>query len=276
MLVNTPSAISHMGPTLAEFVELMAAKLAVNVHKDKLAYKDIPILLDRLAEEVTEFRDEVAALQGRPISELQSNAPEELADVGNFCFLLYQFLRSQGMKSATERFLDEFYDIRPEEGRIYCKKTRSGSPVKVGEEVTGTVRNGRVYIRAQHAITGATVSLPRANIIWWKAKGEWPIGKLSYKVDADNRVPPRGIVLNTHIPTSKDAIWNLVAEEPKSNGRPPFVSQYRPKGREDSPNFGKWVYQRRHAFRLVRCGYYDTPEEAATQGLKDWKEKTRV
>jgi hypothetical protein len=63
-----------------------------------------------------------------------------------------------------------------------------------------------------------------------------------------------------------DAIWNLTEEAPKRNGRLPFVSQYRPRGREQSPNYGKWVYQRRHAFKLVRCGYYDTQEEAATLG----------
>lgn len=260
MLVNTPPAIGHMVPHLAEFVEMMAAKLAVNSHKDAVAEKDVPILLDLMAKEVQELRDQVAE------DEQDFNSLEETSDIGNFAFLLYAFLRSRGVRSATERFLDEFYDIRPEEGRIYCKKTRSGSAIKVGEEVTGTTRNGRVYIRAQHAITGAAISLPRANIIWWKAKGEWPAGKLQY---------------NEHLrwrggSPSLDVIDNLLPAEPKSGGLPPFVSAYRPKGREASPNFGKYVYQRRYRFRLVRCGYYDTPEEAATKGLRDWKDKTRA
>jgi hypothetical protein len=78
-------------------------------------------------------------------------------------------------------------------------------------------------------------------------------------------------------PATIDNINNLYIriDLSKRNGRLPFVSQYRPRGREGSANFGKWVYQRRHAFKLIRCGYYDTAEEAATQGLKDWKEKTR-
>jgi NTP pyrophosphatase (non-canonical NTP hydrolase) len=159
VLVNTPPAIGHMVPRLTEFVELMAGKLMVNVHKDDLVAKDIPVLLDRLAEEVAEFKDEITAAEG---CEIDVNALEELADMGNFCFLLYQYLREQGVRNVTERFIEEYYDIRPDEGRVYCKKSRSGSSLKPGDEVKGTVRRGRVYIRAQHAITGAAISLPRA------------------------------------------------------------------------------------------------------------------
>lgn len=259
MLINTPSAIGHIVPRLTEFVELMAGKLMVNVHKDEVVAKDIPVLLRRLADEVSEFRDEIEAAQG---GEIGVNALEELADMGNFCFLLYQYLRDRGLRNTTEMFIDEYYDIRPEEGRVYCKKSRSGSALKPGDEVKGTSRRGRVYIRAQHAISGAAISLPRAHLVWWKAKGEWPVGKLSYR---DPR--PHQFL---------DGIHNLTLEAPKSKGRLPFVSEYRPKGREQSPNFGKWVYQRRHAFRLIRCGYYDTDVEAATKGLKDWKDKTHV
>lgn len=266
MLVNTPSAIGHMVPRLTEFVELMAGKLMVNVHKDDLVAKDVPKLLDRLAGEVSEFKDEI-----REGEEIDPNALEELADMGNFCFLLYQFLREQGVRNVTERFIDEYYDIRPDEGRVYCKKTRSGSALKVGDEVRGTVRRGRVYIRAQHAITGAAISVPRSHLIWWKAKGRWPTGQLQYIFD-----PGDGVWMDDNPQDQAvDAISNLTEEAPKSKGRLPFVSQYRPRGREQSPNYGKWVYQRRHAFKLVRCGYYDTAEEAATQGLRDWKEKTR-
>lgn len=261
MLVNTPPAIGHMVPRLTEFIELMAGKLMVNVHKDDLVAKDIPKLLDRLAGEVQEFKDEIEAAGD---GEIDVNALEELADMGNFCFLLYKHLRDRGLKNVTERFIDEYYDIRPDEGRVYCRKSRSGSSLKPGDEVKGTVRRDRVYIRAQHAISGAAISLPRAHLIWWKAKGCWPSGALQHRFK----------IYGAEVVT-EDCIHNLTEEAPKPKGRLPFISQYRPKGREQSPNYGKWVYQRRHAFKLVRCGYYDTPEEAATQGLRDWKEKTR-
>jgi hypothetical protein len=265
MLVNTPPAIGHMVPRLTEFFELMAGKLMVNVHKDEVVAKDVPMLLDRLAEEVSEFKDEIEAAGD---GEIDVNALEELADMGNFCFLLYKHLRDRGLKNVTERFIDEYYVIEPGTGRVYCRKSRSGSALKPGDEVKGTLRRGRVHIRAQHAISGAAISLPRAHLIWWKAKGRWPEGTLRHKLDEDFYFP------DDH-KQSIDNIYNLTEEAPKSNGRLPFVSQYRPKGREQSPNYGKWVYQRRHAFKLVRCGYYDTQEEAATLGLRDWKEKTR-
>lgn len=267
MLVNTPSAISHMVPRLTEFIELMSGKLMVNVHKDALVDKDIPLLLEKLAGEVQEFRDEIAA-EG----EIDVNALEELADMGNFCFLLYQYLRDRGLKNVTERFIEEYYDIRPDEGRVYCRKSRSGSSLKVGDEVKGTVRRGRVYIRSQHAVSGAAISIPRSHLIWWKVHGRWPDGKLTNS----NSGLSAKLRLLSEARRTNDAIDVLTEEAPKRDGRLPFVSQYRPKGREQSPNFGKWVYQRRHAFKLIRCGYYDTDIEAATLGLKHWKEKTRV
>lgn len=271
MLVNTPPAIGHMVPRLTEFIELMAGKLMVNVHKDDLVAKDVPVLLKRLADEVTEFRYEMTKAELTPGSEIDINALEELADMGNFCFLLYQFLREQGVRNVTERFIEEYYDIRPDEGRVYCRKSRSGSSLKPGDEVKGTVRRGRVYIRAQHAISGAAISMPRANLIWWKAKSRWPVGQLSYIFDSGD-----GVWMDDNPQDQAvDAIGNLTEEAPKPKGRLPFISQYRPKGREQSPNYGKWVYQRRHAFKLVRCGYYNTPEEATILGLRDWKEKTR-
>jgi hypothetical protein len=234
----------------------------VNSHKDAIVDKDVPKLLRLMAKEVREFEDEIYAAQGQTPD---PNALEELADIGNFCFLLYQYLRDKGIKNATEAFLDEYYDIRPDLGRVYCRKRRSGSRLRPGDEVIGIERNRRVFIRAQHAITGAVINIPRSHLIWWRMHGVWPVGTLRYQ---DEIWRPGAAV-------TKDCIDNLQLTPPKSDGRLPFVSQYRPKGREGSANFGKWVYQRRHAFKLVRCGYYDTAEEAATEGLRAWKEKTR-
>ena len=55
----------------------------------------------------------------------------------------------------------------------------------------------------------------------------------------------------------------------------PFVSQWKPRGKEQQTHFGKWCYQRRYNGVLVKVGYYDTPEQAAREGLVAWKERTR-
>lgn len=261
MRINWPAPLSHMTPVMAEFVEMMGSKLLVNLHKDETSKKDIPILLKRLAGEVAEFQEQVDADVFAP------NSLEELADMGNFVFLLYQFLRKQGVQNTVERFINEFYFVDTVTGRIHCKKRRSGSALLPGQEVVGTRRRGRVYIRAQHAASGATISLPRSVIVWWAATGTWPLSRQLRHRD-DN-------FAEMHPDCSEDAFKNLTLDPPKSDGRLPFVSQYRPRGREGSPNFGRWVYQRRHGFALVRCGYYDTAEQAAVDGLRDWKRKTR-
>lgn len=265
MIINVSPAIAHMIPALTEYVELMGSKLLVNLHKDEVLEKDIPILLERLAGEVNEFKDEVVDGQ-----EIGPNGLEELADMGNFCFLLYLHLRQRGVRNVTESFIEEFYDIDCGTGRVYCKKSRGGSPLKPGDEVRGTTRRGRVYIRAQHAASGATISLPRADLIWYAATGQWPLGKLRY---TDPSYRSRAPIDH---PITNDHFANLTLEPPPQAGKLPFVSQWKPKGRETHKNWGRWVYQRRHGFKLVRVGYYDGAEQAAEQGLKDWKVKTRA
>jgi hypothetical protein len=232
----------------------MVHKLTVNAHKDAIRDDDIDGLLARMAEEIQEFRDQRADNPEDP------NMLSEMADVGNFAFLLFAFLRSKGVRDAREEFIDEYFTVDIARGRILCRKTRSGSPYCIGEEVTGT--GHPVRIRTQHAVSGTTISLLRRDIIWWKAKGEWPKLPLQYR-------DPRPM-------HTIDCIANLVQEEAKQDAdRLPFISQYKPKGREGSANFGKWVYQRRHAFELVRVGYWDSPEEAAREGIKAWKAKIR-
>lgn len=231
----------------------MVHKLNVNSHKDAIREDDVDGLLKKMQVEVQEFIDQRLADANDP------NNLEELADISNFAFLLFAFLRAKGVKDMRERFIDEYFEIIPKTGRVFCAKTRSGSPLKVGDEIKGTTRNGRCYIRTQHAITGAVVSVARSDLIWYGEHGRWPVGQLTYR----NRNK------------SDDRIHNLVEAEPAPRTEFPFVFTYAPKGREQTANYGRYGYQRRHAFELVRVGYWDTKEEAAREGLIAWKARIK-
>lgn len=260
MNVNIPPALSSMGPVLLEFFEGMVYKLHVNSHKDALRGDDIDGLLAKMEEEIKEFREQRIQDASDP------NMLSELADTANFAFLLYAYLRSKGVRTAREEFIDEYLRIDAKNGRVFCKKTRSGSRYKVGDEITGY--GNPVRIRTQHAVSGTTVSLLRRDLVWWEEFGYWPQLGLTYKF------PEYAIGRNT-----VDSISNLLRlseDIPGTTKNFPFVSQYRPKGRESNKNYGRWVYQRRHKFKLIRVGYWDSPEEAAREGIKMWKEKTRV
>lgn len=254
MNIHIPPAIASMGPQLQEFFELMVAKLNANSHKDAIRSDDIDGLLEKLADEVQEFRDQRIQDSDDP------NMLEELADTGNFAFLLFLFLRSRGLKDARERFIDEYFDIDPELGIVRCRKTRAGSPYKPGQRVWGSMRNGVRVIRVQNGTAAFTVTL--RDLVWWKWNGKWPERPLRY----------RG--LRTTINESVDRIENLIETEPE-RARLPFVSQWKPRGRENSQNYGKWRYSRRYRHALIVCGYWDTPQEAAELGLKAWKEKVK-
>lgn len=253
MRIVLPAILSKHEDHFNSFVEGMIFKLHVNAFKDDLVIKDVPKLIDGMMEELTEFRDQLALEENDP------NTLAELVDMGNFVYLLFALMRKKGVLDERERFINDFFEVRPEEGKIYARRSRSGSRYNAGDEVEGTVRGDRVYIRTQHAMSGAYISLPRACIIWWAARGVWPTGDLRHINDD----------------TMDDRIDNLEISETRSKAEFPFVSQWKPKGKEQSPNYGKWTYQRRFQYQLVKCGYYDTPEEAAEHGLKAWKEKTR-
>lgn len=249
-----------MAPVLAEFFEGMIFKLEVNSHKNAIKEDDIDGLLAKLADEVQEFREQRIADARDP------NVLSELNDTANFAFLLYAFMRSRGVMDLKERFIREFYHVDSVAGRIFCAKTRSGSRLKVGDEVTGSIRNGVMHIRAQHTASGATIYLPRRDIVWWNAYGLWPAYPLTY---TQPDPPPE-------YEASIDGLANLVYGPVPNKPQYPYVSRYAPKGRENSEHFGKFIYQRRHQYKLVRApGYWDTEEEAAREGLKAWKEKTR-
>lgn len=252
--VNLPAALSAHGQTLSEFFNGMVFKLHVNVHKDEIVAKDVPKLIDLMIGELQEFKDQIAVDQNA------ENAGSELHDVGNFAYLLYWFLRRRGMLTSKDLFLNEFFEIDVENGQVFCKKTRSGSRLKVGEEYFPP-SPGAPY-RMQHAASGVVVTVTRRELVWWKAHGDtWPIGKVELIKDGYG-VP------------AWEGIRNLKLVEPMPI-KFPFVSQWKPKGKEDHPNYGKWVYQRRHNFVLIRVGYWDTDVEAAAEGIKLWKQKAR-
>lgn len=256
MFVNVPPTLADMAPQLQEFFDTMVHKLHVNSHKDAIRDDDIDGLLDKMEGEIAEFREQRAQNANDP------NMLSELGDVSNFSFLLFAFLRAKGVKDAKEQFLDEYFDIDPIAGAITCRKTRSGSPLKVGEQVRGTVRNRVRYLRTQHAGTGVSVSVAFRDLFWWKHYGEWPRRPLRYLHEAR----PKGMAAIDNLELSEGETVSL---------NPPFVSQYKPRGRESNQNYGKWVYQRRHAFKLIRVGYWNTAEEAAREGIKAWKAKIR-
>ena len=258
MNINIPPALSGMGPVLIEFFEAMLYKLNVNSHKDALRSDDVDGLLAKMEDEIREFREQRIQDANDP------NILAELSDTANFAFLLYAYLRSKGVRSAREEFVDEYLRIDSEHGKVYCKKTRSGSPYKVGEEIRGT--GNPVRIRTQHAVSGATISMFRRDLVWWNEYGYWP-SSVRYKFP-DYNLPPYTV----------DRISNLLAANEDEPGGPreyPFVIQYKPKGREHTQNYGCWVYQRRHNLKLVRVGYWKSAEEASTEGLKRWKKKVK-
>lgn len=257
MNVNIPPVLRSLSPMLSEFFDSMVFKLEVNSHKNAITDDDIDGLLAKLGDEIQEFREQRIADARDP------NILSELADTANFAFLLYAFLRSRGVMDLKEQFIREFYKVDGHLGRVYCAKTRSGSPLKVGDEVLGTLRNGVVHIRAQHTASGASIYLPRRDIVWWSMYGEWPAYPLNYSSEE--------VMGNM----TKDSFINLYMG-PVPQKSYPYVSRYAPKGREGTANWGKWVYQRRHRHKLIRCGYWDSQEEAAREGLKAWKEKTRA
>lgn len=257
MNIIIPPSINNLAPQLQEFFDAMVFKLSVNSHKKAISEDDIDGLLAKMEAEIAEFREQRIQDAGDP------NILAELADTSNFAFLIYAFLRARGVNTLRERFMDEYFDIDINAGKIYCRKTRSGSPLKLGDEVKGT--GDPVRIRAQHSITGATVSVPRRDIVWWAKHGSWPERPLRYV----NETPP------SKYEYTLDRITNLYMSPERQSGKPQFVTQFRPKGREKTQNYGRYVYQRRHGFKLVRVGYWDTPQEAAVEGLAAWKEKIK-
>lgn len=249
MNINIPPALKPHAPFLKEFFEGMLFKLNVNAHKDDTAKKDIPILIDLGLKELQELRDQLATKMEDP------NTLAELFDMSNFNYLLFQFLRRQGVPDEREQFIKEFFRVDVNTGRVFASRTRSGSRYKEGDEIVGTKRGDRTYIRIQHAVTGSMISCARADIVWFAHYGEWPDGTLNY-VDEDH---------------SNDAIQNLVLVRKRTSDhdRYPFVFE---RSGDDGTTYG---YQRRHRGILVRVGYWGDRPTAASEGIKAWKAKVK-
>ena len=261
--VPIPPSLQKYREGLRDFFAGMVRKLDINSHKNTPDLQQIPDIINLMRAEIEEFEEQIS------LNKYDPNSLTELQDAANFAFLAFLALRMEGVRSEREELIDEFLDVRPEEGKVYCKKTRSGSQYKVGEEIRGTNRNGYVDIKVQSRQTkGRSLSIPRSHLIWWKGRGVWPTGV----IDHQNR--NRG----------DDRISNLrdlsFSENSLNSGRerllPNHVTIYKPSGRSHLAHYGKYVYQKTHLGKNVRCAYYDTPEEASVQGALDWNRKVGI
>lgn len=255
MNLHIPPILAGHTVMLGEFFEGMVFKLAINAFKDEVVAKDIPILIERLIAELEEMKAEVEVEEG---GKIRPNALTETFDMGNFCYLLFWFMRQQGVLDEREQFIKDNFVVSCLNGKIFAKKNRSGSRYREGQEIEGTYRNGRCYIRVQHALTGVSVSLPRDHIVFWAYLHRWPTELIHRDGDPSN-----------------DRIDNLKEVEESTKRQFPFVAQYRPRGKENNASYGKWCYQRRYRGVLVKVGYWDTDAEAAEKGLAAWKKRTR-
>lgn len=259
--VPCPPSLRAYREHLREFLSIMLRKLDMNSHKNTPTKRSVTAIVGAVLGELDEF------LQQHAFDRHSENTLIELADGANLLFMAFVALRSEGVKTEKEKLIDEFLDIRPQEGKVYCKKARAGSQYKVGEEIKGSNRNGYVDIKLQRYRNGGSSSaVPRSHLIWWKAYGSWPVGVL----DHNNRKKNDDRIGNLTDASFSENSCNTALGE---FGR--YVTQYRPKGREHLANWGKYVFQKRWDGVNVRCAYYDTPEEAATRGAFDWAAKVK-
>lgn len=249
MNISIPSSLRGHAPALKDFFEGMVFKLHVNSFKDGISDQDVQSLIDRGLEELAEFRDQYREKRDDP------NTLQELFDMSNFNYLLFNYLRQRGVPDEREQFVNEFFRVDVGEGKVYAAKTRSGSRYKEGDEIKGTVRSGRVYIRIQHAVRGSMISCPRSDIIWFKGRGKWPDGPVIHK-SSD---------------LSNDSIDNLFMDEEDciNEDKFPFVF---PHQQGDVEAYG---YQRRHRGILLRVGYWHDRATAAREGTTAWKKRVK-
>jgi hypothetical protein len=248
MLINVPKTLKRHEPFLKQFMEGMIFKLHVNSHKDDTAEKDIPILLDHLADEVQEFRDQLTEKADDP------NSLSELMDMSNFSYLLFHYLRNQGVADEREQFVKEFLRVETRTGKVYARKTRSGSRYNEGEEIRGSLKAGRVYIRVQHVTSGSMISVSRAELVWFAANGSWPNGDIVHLngVEWDDSIG--NLALKTDETTTDDF---------------PFLFEKVVNGQTE------YGYQRRHKGILVRVGSWPDKKTAAINGIAAWKRRIK-
>lgn len=150
----------------------------------------------------------------------------------------------------VEQNINYYYNIKPDEGKIYCKAIRCGN-YKQGEEIKGSIRQGYVIVELQ----GKT--LTRSRLIWWAATGSWP----TYTIDHINRIKTDDRILNLRDVTLSENNTNVN----KPSGLPPYVTWHSLKG---------YRYYRTHEGKRICCGYYDTPENAVMLGYQEWLRRT--
>lgn len=248
MNINIPASLKRHTPHLKEFFEGMVFKLHVNSFKDDIDERSVQILIDRGLEELAEFKTQMVEDPNNP------NALQELFDMANFNYLLFQFLRRRGVPDEREQFVLDFFTVDVETGRVFAKDTRSGSRYKAGDEIKGTRRGGKTYIRIQHAANGTMISCARADIVWFAATGKWPEDEVKH-LSGD---------------VSDDRISNLVVEQKEPDDKEyPFVFEREYNG---SVTYG---YQRRHRGVLLRVGYWHDRPTAAREGVSAWKKRVK-
>lgn len=262
--VAVPPSLQKYRGHLRLFFEGMIRKLDLNSHKDTPTRPAMETLFALLQGEIEELDTQIKEDQ------LDTNSLVETQDISNYAFLMFVALRNDGTLTETEKFIVEHLDIRPKEGKVYCRRPRAGSKYKIGEEFKGSNRDGYIDIKMQqgHRRGGLRkISVPRSHLIWWKAKGRWPTGVVDHK--DRNRS-------NDKIGNLKDATFSQNGlNKARVNKYPPFVTRYAPTGREHLQQYGKFVYARSFRGVLVRAAYYDTPEQAARVGKRKWNKMTK-
>ena len=91
LVVDVPECLNAYDLHLQEFVEGMVDKLAANSHKNTPVLDDIPGIIAKLREEITEFEE-----QQRDDPHDQNNF-RELHDIANFAFLAAVAIKVQGI-----------------------------------------------------------------------------------------------------------------------------------------------------------------------------------
>lgn len=257
--VPIPPDLQNYRESLREFFAGMVRKLSLNSHKSTPSITDIHGIINLLLDEVEELREQLGQ------NKFDENSLAESFDCANFAFLAFVALRDDGVQTRKERLIDELFNVDVTTGKVYIKKTRPGSSRKIGDENTGTRRNGYIDIRIQNGRQGCSASLPRSHIVWWKATGKWPSGVIDHI---------NGIRDDDRIENLRDVSFSENSlNRRRSRKYPPFVTRYAPSGRQHLRAFGKFVYARHYKGVNIRCAYYSTPEEAAERGPVDWAAK---
>lgn len=258
--VRVPPSVCSMKSSLRDFFEGMIFKLDKNSHKGTVDQNDILTMVDLLRGELDEL---VEQFHKDPND---SNILRESQDTANYAFLIFHALRMSGVQNEMEQFIFEYYRVEPEEGKVYVRKTRAGSPLKVGQEIRGSAGpKGRRFIKVQGR--GHAYQIPRSHLVWFAHCGSMPTGILDHK-DRD--------CSNDKISNLKDSTFsenNLNTLRSDNRRLPPHVTQYKPTGREHLKHWGKYVYQKRHRGENIRIAYFDTPEEASLKGEASWNER---